>query len=534
MIFPNYWQDETAIPIGMNEGGKVPTVGKAGGTYAASKAISSLLNGGNGDLGIFLERQKNISPLHSYPQGQLNGGPRSGEAAGIASLGRGGDTMLMHVTPDEVNSMAHSINPETGLPEAFPPLIPILMGLLPSVIGGAGGLSGAIGLTGAISSATGLSAGTAGTIGSALLGGVGSFAGGSIKGAIEGKSAGEALKEGLISGATSVAAAGVGAGLGAAASAGTGAATEAATQAATEATTGIATDAAAELAADATSETVGDIASAAAESSGGSLSTGSLPSGEMVPIDSATQEVLRGQAGEVVSDLAESQALQGVTDPVTGEAIATEAGKRFVDSGGYEGLGGEYISPVEAQGMENVMPDGRMIEPSSIVDSSGNAFAPDPTAGVEGISVNLADPKLGVEKAIGGAMESQGLGDWVGAGKGLGQTPSEVLGSLNAPDMNTLKLALANSGSTGVGKLQNTLVGLVPGQGMTQAMGGGLGSMLSGPPEWDYDDEGLGPAGSGYPGSSPAGRGGGYPTSKSGSYLDPELYKYSSGGGGYL
>jgi len=407
--------------------------------------------------------------------------------------------------------------------------------LLPGVIGGAGGLSGAIGLTGAISSATGLSAGTAGTIGTGLLGGLGSFAGGAIKGAIEGKSAGEALKEGLISGATSIATAGVGAGLGAAASAGTGAAAEAATKAATEATTGIATDAAAELAADATSETIGDIAAAAAESSGDWAGAGKAL-GQLDPaIDSATQEVLRNQAGEVVSDLAESQALQGVTDPVTGEAIATEAGKGFLDSG-YEGLGGEIISPVEAQAMEaGSLIDGRMIEPSSIVDSSGNAFVPDPAAGVEGISVNLADPKLGVEKAIGGAMESQGLGDWVGAGKGLGQTPSEVLGSLNSPTMNTLKLALANSGDTGVGRLQNALVDFIPGQSMTQALGGGLGSMLSGPPEWDYDDDDLGPAGSGYPGSSPSGRGGGgYPTTKSGSYLDPELYKYSSGLGGYI
>lgn len=46
-------------------------------------------------------------------------------AKGLASLGRNGDTMLMHVNPEEVAGLtalmgsAPTINPETGLPEAF-------------------------------------------------------------------------------------------------------------------------------------------------------------------------------------------------------------------------------------------------------------------------------------------------------------------------------------------------------------------------------------------------------------------------------
>ena len=47
---------------------------------------------------------------------------------GLASLGRNGDTMLMHVNPDELRGLqglamsqggSLSINPHTGLPEAF-------------------------------------------------------------------------------------------------------------------------------------------------------------------------------------------------------------------------------------------------------------------------------------------------------------------------------------------------------------------------------------------------------------------------------
>ena len=48
-------------------------------------------------------------------------------AQGLASLGRGNDSMLVHMTPKEVEglqglAMAHggslTINPQTGLPEA--------------------------------------------------------------------------------------------------------------------------------------------------------------------------------------------------------------------------------------------------------------------------------------------------------------------------------------------------------------------------------------------------------------------------------
>jgi len=60
-------------------------------------------------------------------------------AQNLASKGRYGDTMLMHVTPEEVHGLSSlrggvTINPETGLPEAFP-WLPVLAG---AAIGGVG------------------------------------------------------------------------------------------------------------------------------------------------------------------------------------------------------------------------------------------------------------------------------------------------------------------------------------------------------------------------------------------------------------
>lgn len=104
-------------------------------------------------------------------------------AAGLASLGRGDDKMLVHMTPGEVQglqalAMAHggslTINPQTGLPEAgfLSDLLPSIVGiglslinpgLSPWIIGGATGLTAL---------ATGKDLGTALTSG--LLSGAGS------------------------------------------------------------------------------------------------------------------------------------------------------------------------------------------------------------------------------------------------------------------------------------------------------------------------------------------------------------------------
>jgi len=102
-----------------------------------------------------------------------------GIAEGLAAFGRGGDSMLMHVHPAEVealNSMAPgsiTINPDTGMPEAFFWLIPTL---LQTVLGGVGSAAtaglGAVGL-GALSPAVSATLGTLGGT-SGLAGAMGS------------------------------------------------------------------------------------------------------------------------------------------------------------------------------------------------------------------------------------------------------------------------------------------------------------------------------------------------------------------------
>ena len=79
--------------------------------------------------------------IYKYAQG----GTLTGQADMLARAGRGDDTMLMHVTPDEVAGLASlapgmmTINPETGLPEAgwFRNLLgtaaPFLMSMIPGV-----------------------------------------------------------------------------------------------------------------------------------------------------------------------------------------------------------------------------------------------------------------------------------------------------------------------------------------------------------------------------------------------------------------
>ena len=90
---------------------------------------------------------------------KAGGGKLMGQAQRLAQAGRGDDTMLMHVTPDEVAGIASlapglmTINPQTGLPEAglfrdilgfglpflLPMLAPGLGAVAAGALGGAGG-----------------------------------------------------------------------------------------------------------------------------------------------------------------------------------------------------------------------------------------------------------------------------------------------------------------------------------------------------------------------------------------------------------
>ena len=88
------------------------------------------------------------------------------QANQLAAQGRGGDTMLMHMRPDEVAGLASlggvTRNPTTGLPEGF--LLPALGALAPSLLG----LGGTSILGGAL--ATGLGAGAGQALQSKILG----------------------------------------------------------------------------------------------------------------------------------------------------------------------------------------------------------------------------------------------------------------------------------------------------------------------------------------------------------------------------
>lgn len=125
-------------------------------------------------------------------------------AKGLAALGRGGDNTLMHVGRNELAGLQQllgtelTVNPETGLPEAFSLsdfLVPLGIGLFAAATGGAGAAAlgggamtstaigaGVGGLTqGAINKAQGKDFG-AGFLGGAVTGGMSGFGGADLAG----------------------------------------------------------------------------------------------------------------------------------------------------------------------------------------------------------------------------------------------------------------------------------------------------------------------------------------------------------------
>lgn len=122
-------------------------------------------------------------------------------AQGLASLGRNGDTMLMHVQPHEVaglqalanaNGTSLTINPDTGLPEAFS-LGGFFKSILPTVFGGAVGAAGgplALGL--AAGAATGALTNKKNPLMGALMGGLGGYGGFGLGQALGGMGGAEA------------------------------------------------------------------------------------------------------------------------------------------------------------------------------------------------------------------------------------------------------------------------------------------------------------------------------------------------------
>lgn len=115
--------------------------------------------------------------------------PMQEEASELADRGRYGDTTLVHMTPGEVRGLASlgqlTINPDTGLPEAFS-----LKSMLPVI----GGIAGSFLLPG-VGTALG-----AGALGATAIGaGLGTTAGGLLAG----QSLGQAALGGVMSGAMS-------------------------------------------------------------------------------------------------------------------------------------------------------------------------------------------------------------------------------------------------------------------------------------------------------------------------------------------
>jgi hypothetical protein len=140
-----------------------------------------------------------------------NAYPLGAEAQDMQGYGRNGDTMLMHVSPEEVsglqalaqnNGTSLTINPHTGMPEAFSlkKLLPTIAGIGLSFVPGVGPLLAA-GLTAAVSTAA------SGSLKKGLMAGLQAYGGAALGGA---------LGAGSVFGAGAGASAGVGAGVGAA------------------------------------------------------------------------------------------------------------------------------------------------------------------------------------------------------------------------------------------------------------------------------------------------------------------------------
>lgn len=179
------------------------------------------------------------NPLDPQLRSQVQGGPARAQlppvqntqsqqsepqqaAQQVQQYGRGEDTMLVHMTPGEVNSLRGlaqrfggdlTTNPSTGLPEAgfLSKILPILAGVgLNFILPGSGGIVAALGGKAATAGLMTAAAGTAitGDLQKGLMAGLGAFGGASLAGGIQG-----ALGSGAKSAAGAAAPAGTGQGV---------------------------------------------------------------------------------------------------------------------------------------------------------------------------------------------------------------------------------------------------------------------------------------------------------------------------------
>ena len=162
-----------------------PVAPSGGLGYAGGGSVDSLMSVYN----------QTIADLESGGIGYADGGAVA-QSREIASMGRGGDSMLMHINPAELDGLQSllgpvSVNPDTGNPEALAWLLPLVMagfgavsgGVMsdweagPMIMGGLAGLTMGAGMGAGAAvpaiTATGASASSAPVLGSlpAVLGG---------------------------------------------------------------------------------------------------------------------------------------------------------------------------------------------------------------------------------------------------------------------------------------------------------------------------------------------------------------------------
>ena len=177
---------------------------------ASAPQMQPMINRENGGM---LKENMSIQPMNLEEQARMmqqveQQQPREinpqiqNTAQGLASLGRGGDNMLLHINPAELKGLASmlnvTINPTTGMPEVFlnrivravRKLAPVALALAAPAL--FGGFATSLGLSGTV-------------LGSGLTGFIGSGLGSLIAGA----KPKDALKAGLMGGVTSGALAGI-------------------------------------------------------------------------------------------------------------------------------------------------------------------------------------------------------------------------------------------------------------------------------------------------------------------------------------
>jgi len=268
-------------------------------------------------------------------------------AQGLQGLGRGNDSMLMHVTPGEVQGLqalaqqyggSLTTNPQTGLPEAgfLESILPMLAGGLLTMTGIGAPLAAAL-----VGGGTGL---ITGDLKQGLMAGLGAFGGAGLAGALgaAGAGAGAAASNlGALGSAAGQTAAGVGAGgAGAAGAAGVGATGTAGSlgalgQAAATGAPSLATITPAAATIAPAAPTLGALGSAVGQAATGAATQGMgiAPAIQGAAAKSNMVGQLFGpKAGQIAAGFGDATAIQGIPRASTTAAAAMGVGAPIMDA----------------------------------------------------------------------------------------------------------------------------------------------------------------------------------------------------------